>query len=191
MRELCSPVSYTHLAQEEVREICTCKEDHMRNLYMNLKGNSQGGVNIMLDAHSDEVGSVSYTHLQILEMQKACREVFVHDSLYHYIIQLLQATRNNQRIYRGASPRAGVALLDMSKACALLQGRDYVVPEDIQNVFVDTIAHRILMQPSHSIDAAAAKDALTQLQHHIQPVSYTHLDVYKRQVHQHPFEFLS
>lgn len=106
---------------------------------------------------------------QILEMQKACREVFVHDSLYHYIIQLLQATRNNQRIYRGASPRAGVALLDMSKACALLQGRDYVVSEDIQNVFVDTIAHRILMQPSHSIDAAAAKDALTQLLHHIQP----------------------
>ena len=106
---------------------------------------------------------------QILEMQKACREVFVHDSLYHYIIQLLQATRNNQRIYRGASPSAGVALLDMSKACALLQGRDYVVPEDIQNVFVDTIAHRILMQPSHSIDAAAAKDALTQLLHHIQP----------------------
>ena len=45
-------------AQEEVREICTCKEDHMRNLYMNLKGNSQGGVNIMLDAHSDEVGFI-------------------------------------------------------------------------------------------------------------------------------------
>ena len=45
-------------AQEEVREICTCKEDHMRNLYMNLKGSSQGGVNIMLDAHSDEVGFI-------------------------------------------------------------------------------------------------------------------------------------
>ena len=44
--------------QEEVREICRCKEDHMRNLYMNLKGNSQGGVNIMLDAHSDEVGFI-------------------------------------------------------------------------------------------------------------------------------------
>ena len=82
---------------------------------------------------------------------------------------LVIATQNPQRIYRGASPRAGVALFDMSKACALLQGRDYVVPEDIQNVFVDTIAHRILMQPSHSIDAAAAKDALTQLLHHIQP----------------------
>lgn len=106
---------------------------------------------------------------QILEMQKACAEVFVHDSLYHYIIQLLQATRNNQRIYRGASPRAGVSLLDMSKACALLQGRDYVVPEDIQRVFVDTIAHRILMQPSHSADAAAAKEVLTYLLHHIQP----------------------
>ena len=45
-------------AQEEIRDICTCKEDHMRNLYMDLKGNTQGGVNIMLDAHSDEVGFI-------------------------------------------------------------------------------------------------------------------------------------
>ena len=44
-------------AQEEIRDICTCKEDHMRNLYMDLKGNTQGGVNIMLDAHSDEADS--------------------------------------------------------------------------------------------------------------------------------------
>lgn len=106
---------------------------------------------------------------QILDMQKACREVFVHDSLYHYIIQLLQATRNNHRIYRGASPRAGISLLDMSKACALLHGRDYVVPEDIQQVFLDTIAHRILMQPSHTADAAAAGEALTQIMRQVQP----------------------
>lgn len=106
---------------------------------------------------------------QILEMQKACREVFVHDSLYHYIIQLLQATRNNRRIYRGASPRAGVSLMDMSKACAFMHGRDYVVPQDIQQVFIDTIAHRMLMQPTHTADAAAAGEALQEILQQIQP----------------------
>ena len=103
------------------------------------------------------------------EMQKACREVFVHDSLYHYIIQLLQATRNNRRIYRGASPRAGVSLMDMSKACAFMHGRDYVVPQDIQQVFIDTIAHRMLMQPTHTADAAAAGEALQEILQQIQP----------------------
>ena len=106
---------------------------------------------------------------QILEMQKACREVFVHDSLYHYIIQLLQATRNNRRIYRGASPRGGVSLMDMSKACAFMHGRDYVVPQDIQQVFIDTIAHRMLMQPTHTADAAAAGEALQEILQQIQP----------------------
>lgn len=80
----------------------------------------------------------------LLDLQCQCEQVYVHDSLY--IVQLIHMTRRHPDIVRGASPRASLSLLAMAKACALVKGRDFVVPEDVQYVFQDTIAHRILMR---------------------------------------------
>lgn len=81
----------------------------------------------------------------IIQMQKECNEIFIHDSLYGYIINLLNATREHHDILRGASPRSGISLMNMARAKAYMENRDYVVPKDIQHVFIDTIAHRILL----------------------------------------------
>lgn len=82
----------------------------------------------------------------VLAMQKECEEIFVHDDVYRYIVDLVSATRHHERIYQGASPRASIALSAMAKANAYLHDRDYIVPEDVQYVFHDVIAHRILMK---------------------------------------------
>ena len=82
-----------------------------------------------------------------LEEFKALREqtekIFVHDSIYEYIVSLIDATRKNELFSMGASPRGGIALLRMSRAMALLEGRDFVSAQDVQNVLIDVLGHRV------------------------------------------------
>lgn len=82
----------------------------------------------------------------LCRMQEECAQVYVHETLLAYIVALVQATRQHPQIYRGASPRACIALVNMAKACAYMQGRDYVVPKDIHYVFYDVLSHRILVK---------------------------------------------
>lgn len=92
----------------------------------------------------------------IQRMQEECAQVYVHEALFSYIVSLLHATRHHEDIHQGASPRAGIALVSMAKACAYMQGRDYVVPKDIMYVFHDVIAHRILLRSENSMEKANA-----------------------------------
>ncbi len=108
-----------------------------------------------------------------IKMQKECNAVFVHDRIYNYIISLIQATRNHKQIIQGASPRAAISLMEMAKACAYLRERDYVVPEDVQEVFLDTIAHRMIMFPNNTIDVGLAKTVLTEILQEVQPPTDT------------------
>lgn len=82
-----------------------------------------------------------------LEEFKALREqtekVFVHDSIYEYIVSLVEVTRKNGLFSMGASPRGGIALLRMSRAMALIDGRDFVTAQDVQNVLLDVLGHRV------------------------------------------------
>lgn len=104
-----------------------------------------------------------------IRMQDECGKVYVHERIYNYIVSLIQATRNHKQIVQGASPRAAVALMEMAKACAYLRGRDYVIPEDVQEVFLDTVAHRMIMFPNNTIDVEQANVVLTQILQEIQP----------------------
>ena len=74
-------------------------------------------------------------------------EVYVEDSLSRYVVALLRHTRSNTRLALGASPRSGIALLRVAKARALAEGRDYVMPEDVQAVAVPVLAHRLILAP--------------------------------------------
>ena len=74
-------------------------------------------------------------------------DTYLSDSVVNYIVNLIAATRQNEQILRGASPRATLATIAMAKALAQLRGRDYVLPEDIKEVFVPTITHRLLLSP--------------------------------------------
>jgi MoxR-like ATPase len=75
------------------------------------------------------------------------RAVFVEESLNRYVVALLRATRSDARLYLGASPRAGIALLRVAKALALADGRDYLAPDDVKRVAVPVLAHRLIVAP--------------------------------------------
>ena len=78
-------------------------------------------------------------------MQDLVAATHVSEALVQYIVSLITATRNHEEILRGASPRATLAVTAMSKAVAQLRGRDYVTPGDVREVFVNTVAHRLIL----------------------------------------------
>ncbi len=80
---------------------------------------------------------------ELVELQQAVLHIHAAEPLLHYIQDLLEATRNGQWFVQGLSPRAGIALLRAAKANALIAGRDYVSPDDVQAIFVQTMAHRL------------------------------------------------
>ena len=83
----------------------------------------------------------------VLRLAAAAREIYVEDSLSRYVVALVRATRADDRLYLGASPRAGIALLRVAKARALAEGRDYLVPDDVKAVATPVLAHRLILAP--------------------------------------------
>jgi MoxR-like ATPases len=83
----------------------------------------------------------------LVAMQHAIEEVTVEDSVGRYMVDLAAATREHPSVLVGASPRGSLALLLMSRAIAAMDGRDYVVPEDVKRVAVAALAHRITLRP--------------------------------------------
>jgi len=95
---------------------------------------------VSLDAVSPVV-----TKQELLAMRALLGKVFVEDSLLRYIASVVQQTRVSKAVFLGASPRASVAMLQASKAYALLQGRDFVTPEDIKFVTPSILQHRLIL----------------------------------------------
>ncbi len=105
-----------------------------------------GKQNDMDHNHVTKVSSVE----EFLSMQDEVKEVYVHPRILDYIVSLVQATRNRETIRLGVSPRGTIACMQMSKAYAYLEGRDYVVPGDVKNILLPTIGHRILLSRGHT-----------------------------------------
>lgn len=85
------------------------------------------------------------TRENLAALQDTVADTYMNETVVTYIVDLINATRNHEDILRGASPRATLAVTSMAKAVARLRGRDYVVPKDVSEVFVHTIAHRLLL----------------------------------------------
>ena len=83
----------------------------------------------------------------VLELMERARAVFVEESLNRYVVALLRQTRQDERLYVGASPRAGIALLRVAKTLALAAGRDFVEPDDVKAVAEPVLAHRLMLAP--------------------------------------------
>jgi MoxR-like ATPase len=94
----------------------------------------------------------------VLGLVEAARGVYVEESLGRYIVALLRQTRGDSRLYLGASPRAGIALLRVAKARALAEGRDYVVPDDVKAVAAPVLAHRLILAPEARSAALGAEE---------------------------------
>ena len=97
-------------------------------------------------------------------MQEQASRVYMKEEIVDYAVSLVGATRNHPLILRGASPRATLSVTAMAKAVAYIQGRDYVVPKDVQAVFVNTVAHRLLMTPEAEAKGITPDSVLEQIQ---------------------------
>lgn len=97
------------------------------------------------------------------DMQTEAGSIFVSDVMIEYIVKLIYATRENPLIDRGASPRATIALTEMAKAHAYVKGKDFVTPEDVQAVFLPTIAHRILISSEADIQGVKVEELLKKV----------------------------
>ena len=104
------------------------------------------------------------SHLELLEMQRALEEVHVSEAIAKYAVDLARATREDNRIEVGASPRGVFALFKLARAAAVLDERDFVTPEDVKNVAVIALAHRLLLQPEYWVrgvsDVSVVEDVL-------------------------------
>ncbi len=83
----------------------------------------------------------------VRRLAEQAREVYVEESLSRYVVALLRQTRTDTRLYLGASPRAGIALLRVAKARALADGREYLVPDDVKAIAVAVLSHRLILGP--------------------------------------------
>ena len=100
---------------------------------------------------------------QLATLRGLVHQVHVEDNLFNYIAQIVQATRANKALYLGASPRASVALLNGAKALATLRGRDFITPEDVQELAPAVLRHRILLTPEREMEGGTADEVITQL----------------------------
>ena len=98
----------------------------------------------------------------VLGLVEAARRVYVEESLGRYVVALLRQTRGDSRVYLGASPRAGIALLRVAKARALAEGREFVVPDDVKDVAVPVLAHRLILAPEARSAALGAEELVAE-----------------------------
>ena len=110
-------------------------EEELELLRRRQYGQSMGGVSQVVDSQSLE------------QLRQAAERTYVSDEVLRYIITLVGATRKHPQLIQGASPRATLSLTAVSRAVAFLRGRDYVVPEDVQTIWREAVAHRLLLAP--------------------------------------------
>ncbi len=87
----------------------------------------------------------------VLAMQEAMEDVAVVEDVERYIVELVSRTREHARVQVGASPRGSLALLKLSRALGALRGRDYVLPDDVKELAVDALSHRLILKPDPMI----------------------------------------
>lgn len=107
----------------------------------------------------------------LLEIQNYLTSITVTEEILRYITLLCEATRTDGRIELGVSPRGVIALLKMARACTILRRRDFVIPEDVQEVFTDVCAHRIVLKPQAKIEGLQAETLLQGILQEVEPPS--------------------
>lgn len=99
----------------------------------------------------------------ILDMRAAVTSVFIDEALIRYAAELCDRTRNLEEVEQGVSPRAVLALVQMAKASAYMRGRNYVIPEDLQSLYVDVCAHRLILTPRAKIRKRSPEQILLEV----------------------------
>ena len=123
-------------------------------------------VNILMNQQSVNANSLTdqvqqvISPAQIAEYRKTISQVIIDPQLVSFITKLVHETRSNPSIFLGASPRASLAILRASKANAAIKGRDFVTPEDIIEMAVPVMRHRIILSPEKEMEGASADELI-------------------------------
>jgi MoxR-like ATPase len=97
---------------------------------------------------------------EVLAAIEDARGIYVEESLNRYVVTVLRQTRADSRLYLGASPRAGIALLRVAKARALVKGRDYLLPEDVKTTAPSVLGHRLILGPEARSSGIEAEEVV-------------------------------
>jgi MoxR-like ATPase len=97
---------------------------------------------------------------EIVQTQQAVKEIYVDPLIKQYIVGLVDMTRQHESVYLGASPRGSLALYRTSQAQAMLDGRDYVIPDDVKSLAYATLGHRVIVSPSARVKSVTAADII-------------------------------
>jgi MoxR-like ATPase len=112
----------------------------------------------------EAAGITPVVHLDGLKAMRAEVEaVTVEDRIFNYIYETVSATRKANDILVGASPRAGIALLNCGKALAALRGRNFVIPDDVKELALPVLRHRVLLRPEAEIEGLTVDRVLQSL----------------------------
>jgi MoxR-like ATPase len=103
------------------------------------------------------------TMAELQEAQQAVREVYVDPVIKQYIVSIVSATRHHPDIYLGASPRGSLGLVNTARALSALEGRDYVLPDDIKRLAVPVLAHRVIVSPAARIRDVDTRDVVQEV----------------------------
>ncbi|KYG90986.1 AAA family ATPase [[Bacillus] sp. KCTC 13219] len=100
---------------------------------------------------------------ELLALQHEVKQVYIEDSVKTYIVELASATRRDGQIYLGVSPRASLALMKAAQAYALLKGRDFVTPDDVQYLAPFVFSHRLILQPEARYEGITAEQVMERI----------------------------
>lgn len=115
------------------------------------------------------------TRERLLEIRKTIEKVYVDDVIYDYIVKIVEETRVSPYFYSGVSPRGSIALLKMAKAYAFMKGKDFVSPQEIKDVLVETLSHRVTISGEARAKSYGAKEALMGMLREIPVPGINHL----------------
>jgi MoxR-like ATPase len=100
---------------------------------------------------------------EVLAMRQVVEQIYVHPDLDQYIVALVSGTRRDKRVAVGASPRGSLALLKLARAQAALEGRDYVLPDDVKRFAQPALVHRLILEPGLWMNRHAADEIITAI----------------------------
>jgi MoxR-like ATPase len=104
---------------------------------------------------------------EVMEAQEVVKGIFVHDQVQRYIVALVYATRKHDNVILGASPRASLDLFRSSQALALLRGRDYVIPDDVKELAVVVMGHRVIIAPTVRMKGVDGRQIVEDVVEHV------------------------
>lgn len=103
------------------------------------------------------------TKEELITIRESVKQVYIEENVCMYIAQLVDKSRNNDAVSLGISPRGSVAIAGISKACAFMHGRDYVVPSDVQEVLPETMSHRIVLNVRSRVNKVTEAEVIKDI----------------------------